>query len=437
MRAPRLALLSALLSTGLAVAQDEPPPCRPGAAPFTADQRLLLSEGVLRGSPRMMGIAGAFVGIAEGAEGIPRNPAAAAAKSTTFDSDFSVDFGGTLHLIPPWLETDQDWDNDGCPDQVEPPGAEVLSLLGTQVLYSAVSFRYKNVGLGLGFDLQNFFARPDSRTFLNLNQAHLFGSFAAALWEDQILLGLGVESTHAFLVHLTRPEGGGLPSPDDSLGYHGWGIQFAGVWRPKDENYRVGFAFRPPTTAYPTAQRQRLPEVPTGFIPFSQIVAPARLSIGASWAIGSTGRNYNITGPEGWAVMPEKDAEGRPKTSAALTRWLVTTQLDVLFAVDNATTAVAFFEQRSGVSTQRAGNQATFLPRAALEKELIENWLRLRLGGYLEPPLVDSAPVIRPHLTFGGEVALFRLGSTRVAFGLSFDLAHRYQNLSVAFLAWK
>ena len=51
------------------------------AQPFTADKRLLLSEGVLRGSPRLLGIAGAFVGVAEGAEGITRNPAAAASNS--------------------------------------------------------------------------------------------------------------------------------------------------------------------------------------------------------------------------------------------------------------------------------------------------------------------------------------------------------------------
>ncbi len=44
---------------------------------------------------------------------------------------------------------------------------------------------------------------------------------------------------------------------------------------------------------------------------------------------------------------------------------------------------------------------------------------------------------MRPHATFGGELYLFKLGPQRISFGLSFDLANRYQNLSVAFMVWK
>jgi len=38
------------------------------------DQRLLLSEGTLRGSPRLMGIAGAFVGVQRAPRVSPATP---------------------------------------------------------------------------------------------------------------------------------------------------------------------------------------------------------------------------------------------------------------------------------------------------------------------------------------------------------------------------
>ncbi|MHB8878335.1 MAG: hypothetical protein ACYC8T_31960 [Myxococcaceae bacterium] len=72
-----------------------------------------------------------------------------------------------------------------------------------------------------------------------------------------------------------------------------------------------------------------------------------------------------------------------------------------------------------------------------IEKEVVEDRLRLRLGGYLEPPLVPTAPPLRGHVTFGGEVFLFKLGPSRICFGISFDFAPRYQNLSFAFMVWK
>lgn len=419
--------LSACLLAGAADAQ-----------PFTGDKRLLLSEGVLRGSPRLLGIAGAFVAVAEGAEGITRNPAAAASKDPHFERDLNFDFGAALHFLPPWSVQDQDWDNDGRADQVEAAGGPALSFLGTQVVYFAGSVQYKWIGLGLGLDFQNFLTKTTEpgqpfESYFNLNLAHAFGSLAVSAWDDQILIGVGAESTHAFFVYSEQPQGAQLPTPKDSLGYHGWGVQFGGLWRPKDQDYRVGFSFRPMTYGDPTSQRQEI----AGLVPFSQIVAPARLSLGASWALGSSGRHYNITSPEGWTQLPEPNPDGSPAYSAAMTRWLITTQLDVFFPVENATYSAGFLEQKTGAPARAAGYQLAFEPRAAVEKEVFEDRLRVRFGGYLEPPLVQTAPWVRPHMTFGGEVYLFKLGPQRISFGLSFDLARNYQNLSVAFLVWK
>jgi hypothetical protein len=393
--------------------------------PFDPSQRVLLSEGVLRGSPRVLGIAGAYVGVADDAEAITRNPAAAASKSPRFERDFNYDFGAALHFLPPWAVADQDWDNDGRLDQVDPLGG-AFKFLGTQVIYLAATAQYKNVGIGLGGDLQNFIAAVPNGT-INLGLVHLFGSLAVSVWDDQVLLGLGLESTQAVVAYLQS----GLLF--GRLGYFGWGVQLGALWRPKEQDYRVGFAFRP--------QGVGTPDTVTGGVnlgglqPFSAIVAPARVSLGASFALGEGGRHYNIVDKSGWAAS-NLPADGGTNEPPGLTKWLITTQLDIFFPVRNATYVAAFLEQGTGLPAHPAGDRLSFEPRVGVEKELLANWVRLRAGGYLEPALVPTGS-LRPHVTFGGEVRVFTLGRDWISFGLSFDFASRYQNLSVAFLVWK
>lgn len=398
------------------------------ATPFQGSQRLLLSSGTLRGSPRMMGLGGAYVGIAEGAEGMTRNAASIVSKDAHFDGDSSLDFGGTMHFLMPGSVKEQDWDNDGRPEQREGP----LANLGTQVFYSVVAFRYKNFGIGGGFDLQNFLAatRKDGETFdrvLNVGLLHFFGALGYSFWNDQILVGAGVETTHALFGYGEKPDGQLLPGFNDSAGYHGWGLQLGALWRPENENYRIGFAFSPNTTAWQAGNKAQI----GGWTLPSQVVSPGRVSLGGSFAFGE-GRAYNITSREGWML----GADGQPGRTAAMTKWLVTAQLDVTLPVDNAVAMSPFLEQPL-TDAIPAGDRPTFCLRAAVEKEVFIDRLRLRLGGYLEPPTTATGPILRPHLNFGFEIFLFKVKTTRMSFGLSFDFARLYQNLSFAVLVWK
>lgn len=393
------------------------------AQPFTPDRRLLLSEGILRGSPRLMGLAGSFVGIAEGAEGMIRNPAAVANKSPWFESDLNVDFGGTMHFLFPGAAAQQDWDNDGRPDQIGPAGGR-FDFLGSQVIYTCASLQWKAIGIGAGFDLQNYLAKTPQEG-MNLGLLHAFGSLGAAFWKDQLLLGVGIESTHAAFLYFENR------ALKDSLAYHGYGVQVGGLWRPYLEDYRLGFSFRPKTIGRPAAPRADI----GGFIPFSDIVAPARLSLGGSWAVGGHGRAYNILTREEWAQTGTFEG-GAPKYTPALTKWLLSAQLDVTFPVADATYAAAFLQQKTEDFAQPAGYRVAFEPRLAAEREVFPNHLRVRAGTYLEPALTDTG-YLRPHLTLGTEIYLFRVGPQRLSFGLSFDFAHQYQNLSVAILVWK
>jgi hypothetical protein len=203
------------------------------AQSFQPGQRLILWDGILRGSPRAMGLSGSLLGISEGAEGMIRNPASVAAKDPHFENDFNVDIGGTMHFLFPGSTAAQDWDNDGLPEQAQGP----IANLGTQVFYSAIALQWKAVGFGVGVDLQNFLSkttRPGEtfERYYDVSLIHLFGSFGVSLWNDQILLGAGLESTHALVFYGEQQPGQFLASPKDSMGYHGWGVQFGGVWRP-------------------------------------------------------------------------------------------------------------------------------------------------------------------------------------------------------------
>lgn len=403
-------------------------PALAGAQGFSSSQRIILSEGTLRGSPRIMGLAGAWTGLAEGAEGIPRNPAAPAMKDSK-QEDFSWDVGGTMHFLFPWSTKEQDWDNDGSVDQAS---AAQRQFLGSQVLYSFGALRYKNVGFGAGFDIQNFLAKQqvDGEAFERyhtLALTHIFAVLSVRFWSDQIALGAGIESTHAFIGYAEQPTGDWLPTPKDSMGFHGWGVLVGGVFRPENGNWRVGFSYKPALSAAPFKSRSEI----GGLAAPSGVEVPGRLMLGGAIALGP-GRALNITSKDGWALKDPDDPKS-PRIPSMM-KWLILAQVDIVFPVQNAATPGAFFGQAPAVP---AGNRVSFQPRLAVEKELFPELLRLRLGGYLEPPINEFGPAVRPHLTFGFEVGLFKLGGERFSFALSFDFANLYQNLSVGIVVWK
>ena len=99
----------------------------------------------------------------------------------------------------------------------------------------------------------------------------------------------------------------------------------------------------------------------------------------------------------------------------------------------------SFLEQRR----ESYGSTFTASPHYGLEGEPVPDWVRARLGGYLEPSLFqDGRP--RQHFTFGADFKLFAWdvfgllprGTTwQVSFGA--DLAPRYSNWGVGLGVWR
>jgi hypothetical protein len=334
-----------------------------------------------------------------------------------------------MHFLFPWSTKEQDWDNDGSPDQASVANREFL---GSQVLYSFAALRYRMIGLGAGFDLQNFLAKQQFEgegfeRYHNLALTHVFGVVSGRFWRDQIAVGLGIESTHAFIGYAEQPAGDVLLTPKDSMGFHGWGVLLGGVFRPENGNWRVGFSYKPALVARPFRSRTDI----GGLAAPSGVDVPGRLMLGGALALGP-GRALNITSKEGWAPLDPDNP--RSKRTASLLKWLFLAQVDIVFPVQGASTVGAFFGQAPAVP---AGNRVSFQPRLAIEKEVFPELLRLRLGAYLEPPINQFGPAVRPHLTWGFEIGLFRVGHEKLSFALSFDWANAYSNLSVGILVWK
>jgi hypothetical protein len=104
---------------------------------------------------------------------------------------------------------------------------------------------------------------------------------------------------------------------------------------------------------------------------------------------------------------------------------------------DNAIDVASFLDQK----VEPFGQQFTFMPRVGIEAEPIPNWLRARVGSYLEPSRIDGGTP-RQHLTVGSDIKLAPfdawglIADTMWRFSFAVDLAPRYSNWGVGFGAW-
>lgn len=407
-------LVCALLAVAPAAAraQEEAPRA-------TRPERLYLNPGVLMGSARVMGLGGAYVGIAEGMAGFTSNLAALAHRPPRLDRDWDV--GVTLSWLDlPLAEAQgKDLDNDGFADDAP----ETLQVLG------GVLVQYRHLGIG-------FFVRSsqvaychteaceaDERIRVSLITTALAG--AVALGRDDFILGFGIYSAQAIFNH--RREG--------DWRYGDTGLSLDVLYRPHGRPYRVGVAVRPQVVGPWRPEPEQAP-VLAGRQLFSAVVSPAVLSLGVSWRFGEGAERYNALSPaarrhllEGghFAEVPPEDEPGAPTG-----RWLLSAQADFISGAEDTVPVRAF------TSTQeltRIGARGMFQPRLGMEHETWPGRLRTRLGVFVEPsPFPERLP--RPHLTGGFELFLFRYLDDWALIG-SFDVARRYSNFGVSVGFWR
>lgn len=372
------ALIFVLVLAGAARAQ----------SPLPGDgARVDLVRGPLMTSSRIMGLGGAFVAVAEGIDGIHRNPAALANRSESATSWLDLD------VTVDWLMVSSDhidWDGD------------------TRGLSDSLEFEAFNLGLvlqlgpvGLGALITSYgWSRPEA-----FSVHHLDVLLGAGLAIDDGAVIIGAGAAISLLIADATPT-----IADDASELAGTGGDFGVLWRPRGEPWRLGARLRTPARL--TDHGGALVDV--GLVPWQVAIGFSRLGP------AEPGRRYN----------PRLRSEVPPPLDRRYL--LVSTEL-VLTGPTDGLTLEGLVDQRPRAS----GRNVSVALHVGAEGEVFHDRLRARVGSYLEPVRVSGAPVaFRPHVTGGFELRLFELLFDWKA-TFAFDLAPGWDNVTIGVGFWK
>ncbi|MHB8872472.1 MAG: hypothetical protein ACYC8T_02180 [Myxococcaceae bacterium] len=384
-----LALFALLIFPAAALAQADPSQPRP--------ERLYISPMALGAGPRVVGLAGAFVSIAERAEGLTSNVAALAQRhpllygNVDFDGTGSYSWFGPL----PFTQSALDLDNSGQSDR----------LVFAQQFAASFMFQIRRFGIGAyyrtseqGFCAIEACPRGDnlSVTLKNAGVATAFSFFA-----DDLIVGAGLFSAQA------------------ELGYHGEAWSYGGnlfaafnpevdvLYRPNGRSFRLGAVYRPEALGPYYPKTSQPPWVASRQV-YQAVVTPSVLSLGASMRLGKGASNYNRLSPKAREVM--RDRLGEANTPAEVPydaptgEWLVSMQADVIFPVENAIGA-AVFTSAIPVDPEPAGHGTYVVARLGVEHDTVPGRLRLRAGTWFEPSPFEGQRQ-RAHVTGGADLRL-------------------------------
>jgi hypothetical protein len=397
----RLVAVTAVLFAGATAAQERP--------------LLYDNPAPLVTSARLVGLGGAAVGLAEGAESMPFNSAAVAQRSPhrSRGFDFDLTFDVLLSPAPDFRDTDND------------PGASTQIIAPVEAQIGGL-IQFKRFGLGAytrfsqkGICVQLTGSMCTSTLKAQAAQGAIV--FGFNVWRDQLVFGAGL--------YIASAEFDVGPT---ALKYLGVNVGGGALWRPAFLPFRIGLSGVTQTNGTTSDMTPTIAGRPA----FAGIVAPARISLGASARFGKGAWRYNRVSLSALKELPEDynvafvPHDLDPDDPRPPGRFLVTVQLDLILPVQGATTLNPFL---TGTAPIAAGSTLSLVPRAGTEIEAIDHILRLRLGGYLEPAVLAGTSV-RPHGTFGFEVFLLHvLFDWSVA--ASGDIANRYFSMSLG-LGW-
>jgi hypothetical protein len=396
-------------------------PLGPKGAPIrTSSYTVDLFQGPVLATTRILGLAGAFQPIAEGAAGIPVNPASVSVRpsySTTPD-DWDLDAGLTF----PSSVRGTDFDNNG-----------------------SVGFRYRDfywgnfaayvqhdrfaIGASLTGQTWSLGAPPvpslvpgteeSVRSFVvRIFRGDLVAS--GAFMDEQVHVGGGFRVVSFWGVGVTS---GG--SERSLFNTNGVGLQGGVLWTPWKLPLRLGGTVRTPVLGA-VDESSRVTANAQGDLVFGEFYLPKQIDLpweiewGAAMQFGPRALNKRWrsederTGPE---VERERrtTSSGREATSRAARRileredaarprqkLLVTTTALLSGPVTNA----VGFESMLERVVERSGQRATLTLRGGAEAEVIPGWLQVRAGTYMEPTRFRGADA-RLHGTLGFESKLF------------------------------
>ena len=443
------ASIAAAILCASAVARADVPPIT------SSNYNLDLFQGPVTTASRVIGLAGAYVPLAEGCEGEYSNAAAPSVRAPY--SLGKWDYDVCLGFTNPGAFAGNDFENRGA------NFATLPTRFSTSVTINAgLELQYGPVGVTVVFDESRFAIdnTSNSSDSSSVIVNRVTGSISNAFLDDQLLLGVGFRTAtfDADRNGQTLLTSGGAST------------QFGAILKPKRTPLRLGATLRTeldvPTAAADGSNKQ----VGNAFIP-AHLIVPWEIELGAAIELGkrplnpprldtsatedairakyekariarvrsgTTERAENtVEKTEDKEMQEELDAldELQKKYAKLWSRHEVLLLVGLL-VTGNATNAVGisdFLAQRF----VHSGDNIVVSPRLALETEVVPNWLMVRGGTYLEPARYADA-FSREHFTLGVDIRLFKfnpfglLGEDPWRIRLAADLSARYFNYGIS-----
>ncbi len=472
-------LFAALVLTTTRSAEAE---CASGAA-VTHDCELDLVSGPVLASSRVIGMGGAYEGIANGLDGYTQNAAAPAVRDPWSHSWFDYDLDASISF--PSAFRNVDYENRG----------HVSNFTYNDFFFLTLGANVQLGAWGFGFvaDLQNYNLTPgaaatDAKFSALVSKTHVL--VARQLFGGELVLGTGLRLV-GFQISRTEPG----QSAANVVSLAGAGLEIGALYRPAALPFRAGLTLRSPVRSDDPAPgaatevngmviptRANLPwEIDTGiavqagpraitdaWINPHDEEAEVRAEILTARARREQERSRILQATpaaeraEKARALDEAEARARKEEDDDLdaftrdfattrkARWdglpqeylLLSAGLLVTGPTNNGISLESFFSQQ----VARAGRVATFSPRAGMETELVPAILRLRVGTYIEPTRFGSESDVRAfrqHVTGGFDLYLFRWGAfgvvdagTRWRLSTAVDVAPRWQNYGLSIGFW-
>lgn len=430
----------------------------------TSDYRVDLSQGVVLAGTRVLGLAGAYVAIAEGVDGGSQNPAAAAVRLPYSFDHFDYDLG--LGVTFPSALSNTDFFNSGRRTSLRSDQTSFAFLTAAGIMQDG------NWGFGLSLDFQRYRLTRIDDGGSGLQQDRVFAQFGGARLQlarrfcnGQLMVGIGSRGT-GLVIENQNPAPG---QPTELFSTTGAAAEAGVLWAPHDQRFRVGAALRSEVvTGQPSSgvanetNGDRVIGDPAGADAFylpEKVSLPWDMNFGVAIQLGPRPMNPRWVDPgrvlesyERYLAWRERERERRrshvaedarakgkdadaavaaedavavseaaldelalARREAALRRRLraryeamqrfyvlVSGSLLVTGPVTNGVGVESFLQRR----VDRSGEHATFSPRLGVESEVIPHWLKLRAGSYGEPTrFARGSP--RLHGTFGFDLKLF------------------------------
>ncbi len=431
-------------------------------------------------SSRILGLGGAYVGVAEGEDGTASNVAAPAVREAYSVHHVELEPEGSVYFPGAFAGTD--FENRGSVASRRAAGVENFLYVGGGMLLQVGPF-----GAAATLDYQRYDVIPPSGgTALGLEvlRGHLIAAWG--FFHHQLALGAGL---HVVTMSLSQT---GLPLSPPS----GVGPEVGALLRLDGQPWRLGATLRGPVQgsfgASGTAGADGIRRS-DGYVLPDAVVVPAQLEVGVAVQLGPRPLNPPWTDPadlsapvrarinrDREARQAKRDAElarvQDPDAHEALARELEETERAIRVVEDariDAEEARLLAQARaryanwprphvlvvaSVLATAPVGDAvavSSFLDqvrepygrgwtasvRYGIEGEPIPDRFRLRFGGYLEPSLFEDGGA-RQHFTFGGDVKLFSfdlfgiLAPTVWQLSFAGDVAPRYSNWGLSLGVW-